>query len=50
MKHKIIAIAAIVASVYFLISPYRIYFFFVAALFGAYTAYRYILFKAQQEG
>lgn len=42
-------IVAIVAIVYGLISPYRIFIIFGFLLFVAFTVYRYIIFRAEME-
>lgn len=49
MKNKIMVVGAIVSSVYLIMSPYKMYFFIFAVLFAAYTLYRYIIFKAEQD-
>ena len=42
-------IGLIVVSIYGVISPYKIYFFLFIIMFGAYTLYRYIIYKAEED-
>lgn len=49
MKHKILVIGAIASLIYLLISPFRWYTIALVILFGAYTIYRYIIFRAEQD-
>ncbi len=49
MRNKLLKIGLIAGLVYLAISPYRFWFFALMALFAAYTLYRYILFRAEQE-